>query len=96
MGVMVSVRPEDVDLSEGGLDRRWRDRFTPAWSRQGFSRRLLDYQVKVGDVILLSKAHPSLRTPTGNQIHLRMNPEKWVAIQESKSVICHRGLRSQF
>ena len=38
----------------------------------------LDFQVKVGDVVLLARAHPSLRTPTGDPIYLRMKAEKCV------------------
>ena len=30
----------------------------------------LDFHVTVGDVVLLAKAHPSLRTPTGDPIYL--------------------------
>jgi hypothetical protein len=38
--------------------------------------------VAVGDVVLLAKAHPSLRTPAGEPIYLRMKAEKCVAIRE--------------
>jgi hypothetical protein len=40
----------------------------------------LDFQVKVGEVVLLARAHPSLRTPVGDPIYLRMKAEKCVAI----------------
>ena len=40
----------------------------------------LDFHVRVGEATLLAKAHPSLRTPTGHAIHLRMKAEKCVAI----------------
>jgi iron(III) transport system ATP-binding protein len=40
----------------------------------------LDFHVKVGDVVLTAKAHPSLRTPTGDAIYLRMKADKCVAI----------------
>jgi iron(III) transport system ATP-binding protein len=42
----------------------------------------LDFQVAVGDVVLLAKAHPSLRTPAGEPIYLRMKAEKCVAIRD--------------
>jgi hypothetical protein len=29
----------------------------------------LDFQVQVGDLVLLAKAHPLLRTPTGDAIY---------------------------
>ena len=41
----------------------------------------LDFHVKVGDVVLQARAHPSLRTPTGDPIYLRMKADKCVAIQ---------------
>ncbi len=40
----------------------------------------LDFHVRVGDVVLMAKAHPSLRTPTGDSIYLRMKADKCVAI----------------
>src|SRR5712671_4739941 len=36
--------------------------------------------VTVGDVVLRSRAHPSLRTPTGDPIYVRMKADKCVAI----------------
>ena len=41
--------------------------------------------LKVGDIVLQAKAHPSLRTPTGNQIYLRMKVDKCVAIASDRS-----------
>jgi iron(III) transport system ATP-binding protein len=38
--------------------------------------------VKVGNYVLRSRAHPSLRTPVGDAINVRMNPEKCVAIED--------------
>ena len=43
----------------------------------------LDFQVKVADFVLLARAHPSLRTPAGETIHVRMKEEKCVAIPEA-------------
>ena len=34
----------------------------------------------MGEVVLLARAHPSLRTPVGDPIYLRMKAEKCVAI----------------
>jgi iron(III) transport system ATP-binding protein len=41
----------------------------------------LDFHVKVGDVVLLAKAHPSLRTAIGAPIHVRMRADKCVVIR---------------
>jgi iron(III) transport system ATP-binding protein len=47
----------------------------------------IDCQVRVRDVILLARAHPSLRTPVGGMIHVRTNPDKCVAIPEDLSAL---------
>ncbi len=46
-----------------------------------FLGEYLDFHVKVGDVVLQARAHPSLRTPTGDPIYVRMQAEKCVAIR---------------
>jgi len=45
-----------------------------------FLGEYLDFHVKVGDVVLQARAHPSLRTPAGDPIYVRMKAEKCVAI----------------
>ena len=76
----LSVRPEDVELSES--------RPQGANVREGlveakvFLGESVHFQVKVGGRALLASAHPSLRTPIGNRIFLRIDPEKCVAIRE--------------
>ena len=42
-----------------------------------------DFKVKIGDYVLLARAHPSLRTPDGDSIHVRMNPDKCIAITDA-------------
>jgi iron(III) transport system ATP-binding protein len=82
--VIVSVRPEDVELSAAA----------PAAAEAGnvcrgtvaasdFLGDCLDFHVKVGDVVLRVKAHPSLRALPGEEIYLRMKPEKCIAIPGS-------------
>ncbi|MGD0024243.1 MAG: hypothetical protein ABSC37_06385 [Xanthobacteraceae bacterium] len=43
----------------------------------------LDFQVKVGESVLLARVHPSLRTPTGDPIQVRMRAVKCAAIAEA-------------
>jgi iron(III) transport system ATP-binding protein len=84
--VVVSVRPEDVELSEAPPASGDGDNVCQGTvSAMDFLGDYLDFQVKVGDVVLLAKAHPSLRTPTGDAIFLRMKAEKCVAIPGSRS-----------
>jgi iron(III) transport system ATP-binding protein len=79
--VIVSVRPEDVELSEQEPAAAEGDNIIRATVHaKDFLGEYLDFQVKVGDVVLQSRAHPSLRTPTGEPIYVRMRSEKCVAI----------------
>ncbi len=78
--VLVSVRPEDVELSEARPQRA-----SNVWQgvvdQKVFLGEVLDFQVKVGGRMLLSRQHPSLRTPIGNPIFVQLDPEKCVALR---------------
>jgi iron(III) transport system ATP-binding protein len=79
--VIVSVRPEDVELSEAPPTAGDGDNVCKGTvNAKDFLGDYLDFHVKVGDVVLQAKAHPSLRTPTGDAIYLRMKADKCVAI----------------
>jgi len=81
LAVTVSVRPEDIELSEAPPAAAEDDNICKGTVvAKDFLGNYLDFSVKVGDVVLLAKAHPSLRTPTGDPIYLRMKAEKCVAI----------------
>ena len=83
--VIVSVRPEDVELSEREPATLEGDNIIRATVHsKDFLGEYLDFHVKVGDVVLQSRAHPSLRTPTGEAIFVRMRAEKCVAIPSDK------------
>jgi iron(III) transport system ATP-binding protein len=77
--VLLSVRPEDVDLAE--------TRFEGINVREGkvdqkvFLGECVDFQVKLGNRTLLSRRHPSLRTPIGQPIFVRLDPDKCVALK---------------
>jgi iron(III) transport system ATP-binding protein len=80
--VVVSVRPEDVELSEQEVRPEAGDNVIRATVyAKDFLGEYLDFHVKVGDVVLQARAHPSLRTPTGDPIFVRMRAEKCVAIR---------------
>ena len=77
--VLISVRPEDVELTEarpGGAN---------VWEalvdQKIFLGEFLDFQVKLGNRILLSRQHPSLRTPIGQPIFVQLDPDKCVALK---------------
>jgi iron(III) transport system ATP-binding protein len=77
--VVLSVRPEDVGLAEtrpeGGI--AWEGRV----DQKVFLGEFVDFQVKLGERLLLSRCHPSLRTPIGGSIYVKLDPEKCVAFK---------------
>jgi iron(III) transport system ATP-binding protein len=80
------VRPEDVELSEqapAAADGETIIRATV--HHKDFLGEYLDFQVKVADAVLQARAHPSLHTPVGNPIWLRIKAEKCIAIAARSS-----------
>jgi iron(III) transport system ATP-binding protein len=78
--VLVSVRPEDVGLVEAkpaaGVNI-WEGTV----DQKVFLGEVVDFQVKLGNRALLSRQHPSLRTPIGHSIYVQLDPEKCVALK---------------
>jgi iron(III) transport system ATP-binding protein len=76
---VLSVRPEDVELAEalpeGG--NVWEGRV----DQKVFLGEAVDFQVKVGPRTLLSRRHPTLRTPVGDPIFVQLKPEKCVVFK---------------
>ena len=83
--VTVSIRPEDVELLEEAPAESSLNLTSGLLDQKVFLGDFIDCQVKIGEVILLSRAHPSLRTPIGSKLHVRTNPEKCIAIPEDSS-----------
>jgi iron(III) transport system ATP-binding protein len=77
--VVLSVRPEDVELTEARPEggNVWQGRV----DQKVFLGEALDFQVKVGTRTLLSRRHPTLRTPVGDPIFVQLNPGKCVAFR---------------
>jgi iron(III) transport system ATP-binding protein len=79
--ILVSVRPEDVELSDAPLSPDTEYNVCSGMvDAKVFLGEYLDFQVKVGDTMVLAKGHPSLRTPVGDPIHMRMKTDKCIAI----------------
>ena len=78
--VLISVRPEDVELTEARPQAATNVR-EGVVDQKVFLGEVLDFQVKLGDRILLSRQHPSLRTPVGQPIFIQLDPEKCVALR---------------
>jgi iron(III) transport system ATP-binding protein len=78
--VLLSVRPEDVALSEAkpaAATNVWQARI----EQKVFLGEVLDLQVRLGERMLLSRQHPSLRTPTGSPIFVQLDPDKCIALK---------------
>jgi len=79
--VTISVRPEDIELTETRKDGE------NAWEgtvhQKVFLGESVDFVVTIGEHQLQCKAHPSLRTRVEEAIYLRMDPEKCVALKRS-------------
>jgi iron(III) transport system ATP-binding protein len=77
--VVLSVRPEDVELAETRPqgDNVWEARV----DQKVFLGEFIDFQVKLGGRILLARSHPSLRTPVGDALFVKLHPEKCVALK---------------
>jgi len=77
--VVLSVRPEDVELAEARPegDNVWEARV----DQKVFLGEFVDFQVKLGGRLLLSRCHPSLRTPVGDPVYLKLHPEKCIALK---------------
>jgi len=84
--VVVSVRPEDVELSERQPESTDRDTVcTGVVDVKAFLGEHLDFHVKIGDFVLLARVHPSLRTAVGEKIYVRMRGDKCVALPAAKA-----------
>jgi iron(III) transport system ATP-binding protein len=82
---VVSVRPEDVELSEQPHPHADGDNFYAGTVlAKAFLGDCLDFQVKIGDFILLARVHPSLRTPVGDRVYVRMRAEKCIAVPDRR------------
>jgi iron(III) transport system ATP-binding protein len=81
--VSVSIRPEDVHLSDEEPAADGDTVLSGVVDQKVFLGEYLDFKVKLGVFELLARAHPSLRTPTGDRIYVRLDPDKCIAIGES-------------
>jgi len=77
--VTVSVRPENVDVLETKPDTGT-NVFSGTVDSKVFQGDFVDFQIRAGGQNLLARAHPSLRTPVGEAVHMRLDPEKCVVL----------------
>ena len=77
--VALSVRPEDIELTEARPDgdNVWQGRV----DQKVFLGEAIDFRVTVGARALLSRQHPTLRTPVGGTIFVHVHPENVVVFK---------------
>ena len=78
--VVVSVRPEDLRLSEEAPPGD--NILQGTVHTKVFLGESVDFEVKLGERVLLARAHPSLATRVGHPIYLSLDPEKCIALKE--------------
>jgi iron(III) transport system ATP-binding protein len=78
--VIISVRPEDVRLSEQAAQGD--NVLQGTVHTKVFLGESVDFEVKVGERVLLARAHPSLGTRVGHPIFLSLDAEKCIALKE--------------
>jgi iron(III) transport system ATP-binding protein len=72
--VVISVRPEDVELSEQQSDGI--NVFPALVDERVYLGGCLDLQVRVGDHRLFARVHPTVKSGVGGTVYVKMNPEK--------------------
>jgi len=78
--VLLTVRPEDVELSEtplAGVNAR-----TASVDQKIYLGESIDFRVRLGERVLLARSHPRLATKIGEPIHLRISPESLLVLRD--------------
>jgi iron(III) transport system ATP-binding protein len=80
--VVLSIRPEDVHLSDSRPAGEVNTLHAMV-DQKVFIGEALEWQIKFGERMLLSKTHPSIRTPIGQPVWAQIDPSKCVAMPAS-------------
>ncbi len=72
--------PEDVHVSAERPDGQ--NVWEAVVDAKLFLGEYIEFQIKLGDNVLLSRVHPSFSPPVGARVYLGMKPEKCVAISD--------------
>ncbi|MDP2357566.1 MAG: ABC transporter ATP-binding protein [Beijerinckiaceae bacterium] len=78
--ISVSVRPEDVHLSNSAHDTGGKNSIEGIVDQAVFLGEYIDMKVKLGDYEMLARAHSTLNAHEGGTIHLHLDPEKCIAV----------------
>ncbi|OVZ61263.1 Fe3+/spermidine/putrescine ABC transporter ATP-binding protein [Pigmentiphaga sp. NML080357] len=81
--VLLSVRPEEVELSAHPVEA---ENVIPGKvDAKVFLGESTDYQIRAGGREVLARAHPSFNVLAGTQIYLRIRPEKCITIVDRQA-----------
>ena len=78
--VVLSIRPEDVQLTEEQPAVRGVNSFHAMVDQKIFLGEAMDFQVRIGERTLLARTHPSVRTAIGHRVWACIDPAKSVAM----------------
>ena len=84
--VVLSIRPEDVELTEVEPANTNVNVWHAKVELKVFLGEALDFRIKVGNRTLLARAHPSVRTPVGQQLWAHIHPDKSVAMPATEEL----------
>jgi iron(III) transport system ATP-binding protein len=77
--VTVSVRPENVEILETMSEART-NVFPATVDSKVFQGDFVVFQIRSCGMNLFARTHPSLRTPVGEAVHMRFDPQKCVVL----------------
>jgi iron(III) transport system ATP-binding protein len=79
--VLISVRPEDIELYEKRPDGP--NVIEGKVDFKVFLGEYMDYQIRIGERLMLARTHPSFKVPVGDSVFLKMSPGKCISIQDN-------------
>ncbi|WP_102348635.1 ABC transporter ATP-binding protein [Bacillus sp. Marseille-P3661] len=79
--IQISIRPENIHVSveRPAFENVW----TATLDTKLFLGEFLDFQLRIGDDLLMARVHPSLRIDRGRSVFLGMDPAKCIVIDDS-------------
>ena len=81
-GVVISLRPEDVHMAAQRPDTP--NAFEGVVDAKLFLGEFIEFQVRIGETLMLARVHPSFSPQVGTTVYIGMNPEKCVAIPDNQ------------
>ena len=79
--VQVCIRPEDIVLSDTPPQVDHHNHFLGTVHLKVFLGEVFDFQVQVGEKIILARVHPSQKSPVGAPIYVVLNPASCIVLK---------------